>query len=308
MKCKKVVSLFLTLIMVIGMFIIPVNADSGIKVLLDGKELTFDVPPQLINSRTMVPMRKIFEAMGATVEWNGETQTVTATKDDITVIMQIDNTVIKVNGESISLDVPPQLVDSRTLVPARAVAESLKAKVDWNGETSTVIISTNDSVNAYSYLKAWLLENGEPNGSRIGISTTFRDLQIGDYDGYFDIIYEANSDSIYFSTWSQLSETEARSALIVLKDDPNHKYTYVTNENTKSGEMTHKIGGTINAPYYALNGPLAYDGYEGPKIHESEFAEISRAMIHIAVTCFGNFLILQVPELDISDFGFTCFE
>ncbi len=308
MKCKRVVSLFLTLIMVIGMFAIPVKADNDIKVLLDGQELNFDVPPQLINSRTMVPMRKIFEAMGATVDWNGNTQTVTAIKNDITVIMQIDNTVIKVNGENITLDVPPQLVDSRTLVPARAVAESLKAKVDWDGATSTVIISTYNSVNAYNYLKSWLLENGEANGSRIGVSTTFRELQIGDFDGYFDIKYEANSNSIYFSIWSQISETEARSALIVLKDEPNHKYTYVTNENTKAGEMTHKIGGTINAPYYMLKGPLAYEGYEGPKIHESEFAEISRAMIEIAVTCFGNFLILQVPELDISDFGFNCFE
>lgn len=142
MKCKRVVSLFLTLIMVIGMFAIPVNADSGIKVLLDGQELAFDVPPQLINSRTMVPMRKIFEAMGAVVDWNGDTQTVTATKEDITVIMQIDNTVIKVNDENIKLDVPPQLVDSRTLVPARAVAESLKAKVDWDGDTQTVIITS----------------------------------------------------------------------------------------------------------------------------------------------------------------------
>ena len=56
--------------------------------------------------------------------------------------MQIDNTVIKVNGENITLDVPPQLVDSRTLVPARAVAESLNAKVDWDGDTQTVIITS----------------------------------------------------------------------------------------------------------------------------------------------------------------------
>ena len=144
MKCKKVVSLLLTLIVVIGMFIIPVNADNGIKVLLDGQELAFDVPPQLINNRTMVPMRKIFESMGANVEWNGDTQTVTATKEDITVIMQIDNTVIIVNGESIILDVPPQLVESRTLVPARAVAESLNAKVDWDGATNTVYITSHN--------------------------------------------------------------------------------------------------------------------------------------------------------------------
>ena len=142
MKCKRLVSLFLALVMIVGMFSISVNAESEIKVLLDGNELAFDVPPQLINSRTMVPMRKIFEAMGATVDWNGDTQTVTATKEDITVVMQIDNTVIKVNDENITLDVPPQLVDNRTLVPARAVAESFKAKVDWDGNAQTVIITS----------------------------------------------------------------------------------------------------------------------------------------------------------------------
>ena len=118
MKKRKVVSLLLALVMTLSIFSISVFAENGIKVLLDGQELVFDVPAQLINNRTMVPMRKIFEAMGANVDWNGDTQTVTATKDDITVIMQIDNKVINVNGENITLDVPPQLVDSRTLVPA----------------------------------------------------------------------------------------------------------------------------------------------------------------------------------------------
>ncbi len=153
MKCKRVVSLFLTLVMVIGMFSIPVNAESEIKVLLDGQKLDFDVPPQLIDNRTMVPMRKIFEFMGASVEWDGDTQTVTATKGDITVIMQIDNNVINVSGEDITLDVPPQLADSRTLVPARAVAESLNAKVDWDGETATVIIKYKALQNEYTDMK-----------------------------------------------------------------------------------------------------------------------------------------------------------
>lgn len=142
MKCKRVAIILLALVTVVSTLSMQVFAENEIKVLLDGQELIFDVPPQLIDNRTMVPMRKIFEAMGANVDWNGDTQTVTATKDDITVIMQIDNKVIKVNGENITLDVPPQLVDSRTLVPARAVAESLNAKVDWDGTTSTVYITS----------------------------------------------------------------------------------------------------------------------------------------------------------------------
>jgi len=55
--------------------------------------------------------------------------------------MQVDNVVMKVNGEDIILDVPPQLIDSRALVPVRAVAEGLDAAVDWDGETQTVIIT-----------------------------------------------------------------------------------------------------------------------------------------------------------------------
>lgn len=141
---KKVLSMILVLVMVAGMFSIPVSAEMPIKVLLNGEELSFDVPPQLINDRTMVPMRKIFESMGATVEWEESTQTIYATKGDISITMQIDNTVIKVNNEEITLDVPPQLVDSRTLVPVRAVAESLQAKVEWDDPNQTVIITKED--------------------------------------------------------------------------------------------------------------------------------------------------------------------
>ncbi len=142
MKSKRLISLLLTCIMAISMVSMPVFAESEIKVLLDGQALEFDVPPQLIGDRTMVPMRKIFEAMGAVVYWDGETRTIIAVKNDVVMLMQIDNPVIHVNGESITLDVPPQLVDSRTLVPARVVAESLKAKVDWDGEARTVLIVT----------------------------------------------------------------------------------------------------------------------------------------------------------------------
>lgn len=142
MKIKRIVSLLLALVMIFGMISTQVCAESEITVLLDGEKLVFDVAPKLINNRTMVPMRKIFESMGAEVEWEAATQTITATKDDIVVVMQIGNNLINVNGKDIAFDVAPQLVDGRTLVPARAVAESLKAKVDWDGDTRTVIITS----------------------------------------------------------------------------------------------------------------------------------------------------------------------
>ena len=123
-------------------------AEPGIKVTLNGIELEFDVQPQLINDRTMVPMRKIFESMDTSVEWQEDTQTILAIKDDIVITMQIGNNVININGTDFELDVPPQLVNDRTLIPVRAIAESLEAQVDWDEDTQTVIITNEDTQTA----------------------------------------------------------------------------------------------------------------------------------------------------------------
>lgn len=142
---QKIVSGVIMVSVLASLLCFPVMADENITVLLNGEELEFDVPPQMIEDRTMVPMRKIFESLGAEIEWDDATQTVTAAQGDAVVIMQIGNAVISVNGTEIELDVPPQLVDDRTLVPVRAVAESLNAQVEWDDATQTVIITKEES-------------------------------------------------------------------------------------------------------------------------------------------------------------------
>ena len=134
----------LTAILLSAAMMMPaaVHCADDVKVMLDGNALSFDVPPQIISDRTFVPLRVIFEAMGAEVEWNGETRTVSAVKGETTVEMTIDNNVIKVSGKEVTLDVAPQIVDDRTLVPARAVAESFGATVGWDGDTRTVTITS----------------------------------------------------------------------------------------------------------------------------------------------------------------------
>jgi len=112
-----------------------------IKVIVNGVTLTFDQPPVIENGRTLVPLRAIFEALGATVDWNQSTQTVTAVKDDITISLTIGSSILTRNGQNITLDVPAQLVGGRTLVPARAVAESFGAEVGWDQPTRTVTIT-----------------------------------------------------------------------------------------------------------------------------------------------------------------------
>jgi len=122
------------------------EADNGeIKVILNGEKLAFDVPPIIEGGRTLVPMRKIFEAFGSTVDWEDSSKTITASLGDIVIIMQIGNPEIIVNDKKVTLDVPPMIYNDRTLVPVRAVAESFNCQVDWVESTRSVIITKEEN-------------------------------------------------------------------------------------------------------------------------------------------------------------------
>ena len=169
---KKILCGVLSATMLITSAVIPVMAENDIQVKLDGKTLSFDVPPQIINDRTMVPLRAIFEALGATVDWNQETKTVTSTKGDTTIKLTIDSNTMYVNDNTVTLDSPACVVNDRTLVPVRAISEAYNTKVDWNGDTRTVVISSNTVTatvppeitnTAFSKVKDYIIKNGTQN-------------------------------------------------------------------------------------------------------------------------------------------------
>ncbi len=111
-----------------------------IVVTLNNNILTFDQPPVIINDRTLVPLRAIFEALGADVKWNPNTRTVSATRGDIKISLVVDTKILTKNGKNIEIDVPATIVNDRTMVPARAISEALGASVDWDPFTRTVLI------------------------------------------------------------------------------------------------------------------------------------------------------------------------
>ena len=141
---KKTLKFSITLLIIIGILIsvISVNASEQVKVKIDNNEISFDVPPQLIGGRTMVPLRAIFEALGATVQWDDSTQTVVAYNEVSIVKATINNNIMTVNNIEKTMDVAPMLVDGRTLVPARFVAEAFNCGVNWNADEWTVYITT----------------------------------------------------------------------------------------------------------------------------------------------------------------------
>ncbi len=110
------------------------------------------VEAQIINSRTMVPLRKIFEVLDCSVDWDEPTKTVTATKKNMSIILQIGNKEAKLidnttkKEQIFELDSEPVIVSNRTLVPFRFIGESLGMTVAWDADTSTAIIIDFDSL------------------------------------------------------------------------------------------------------------------------------------------------------------------
>lgn len=139
---KKILAAMLSLVMLLSVTWIPASADAEISVYLDGTKIEFDVKPQIINNRTMVPIRAIFEKMGAIVDWDQSTSTAISTKNDTVVRMTVDSTNMYVNDQLVQMDVSPVVIDGRTLAPARFVAEAFGATVDWDQINSAVIISS----------------------------------------------------------------------------------------------------------------------------------------------------------------------
>ena len=106
----------------------------------DGNILGFDVPPIIEDSSTLVPMRFLFEQMGADVEWDSETQTATATLDNTVVTFSIDNINAEVNKTSATMDVPARLINGKTMVPLRFLSENMGYDVDWDADSRTAIV------------------------------------------------------------------------------------------------------------------------------------------------------------------------
>lgn len=118
-----------------------VTSAGAVSLYIDNQKLETDVPPQIINDRTMVPIGHIFTALGATVTWDDATKTATGVKDDTTIVIQIDNHTAYVNGEAVTLDSPAVIVDSRTMVPAAFVSQALGCDVTWDGNTQTAAVA-----------------------------------------------------------------------------------------------------------------------------------------------------------------------
>lgn len=138
---KKLISLLMMVILAVSSVTYASAAADEITVYLENNKIESDTQPQTINSRTMVPIRAIFEAMGAAVEWDAETQTAICTKGGTIVKMTVNSETEYINDTAYTMDAAPVIIYGRTLAPARYVAEAFGYFVSWDEKTKSVLIS-----------------------------------------------------------------------------------------------------------------------------------------------------------------------
>ncbi len=143
---KKPAALILAGIMALSA--VPAFGADEIPVYVDGEALIFDQPPVIKENRTLVPMRVIFEALGAEVEWSSEDRKVSASWKDGGLELIIGNDEIRLaSGKVIKLDVPAQIINSRTMVPLRAVSEAMGKDVNWDPDAREIYIEKDFKAN-----------------------------------------------------------------------------------------------------------------------------------------------------------------
>ena len=147
MKLKKLSAVLIILILIMPLSVF--GANDKITVRVSGEKVIFDVEPEIIDGRTMVPVRAIFEAMGASVSWDEASGTVFAEKLGKTVEFKIGEKEADYSGKKVIMDVPAMIMGGRTLVPARYSAEGMGYKVSWDGETKTVTVSHDAELISY---------------------------------------------------------------------------------------------------------------------------------------------------------------
>ncbi len=119
-----------------------------LRVIVDGSPVHFEgMGPVQVEGHILVPVRGVLEKLGAEVAWMPESQTVVASTGKMEIVLHIRDTQAKVNGKTVEMDTPAQVLSGHTMVPLRFLSESLGADVRWDDASRTVIIVSHNRQN-----------------------------------------------------------------------------------------------------------------------------------------------------------------
>ena len=309
---------------------------NDITVTYDGEKISFDVQPEIVDDRVMVPMRTIFETFGAKVKWDSDTQTITAKKKSKTIQMTIGSSDMTKNDETYSFDVSPIIEDGRTLVPIRAISDMLGLDVEWNEKNNTVTITTpqDDEDESWKNNTGTVdLDNVEVTGDGISVSDNIITISKG---GDFEVTGTLDDGQIVIDTeekvklrLSGMSLTNKNGSAVYVKNadkayitlTDNTENTLTDGENYTSGDENEKgcitsrdnleikgsgslsVNGNYNHGIFSSNSIEIGNGNitvnaKNDGIHANDTLAISGGTVNVTAEGDG----LQAEEiLDISD-------
>ncbi len=309
---------------------------NDITVTYDGENISFDVQPEIVDDRVMVPMRTIFETFGAKVKWDSDTQTITAKKKSKTIQMTIGSSDMTKNDETYSFDVSPIIEDGRTLVPIRAISDMLGLDVEWNEKNNTVTITTpqDDEDESWKNNTGTVdLDNVEVTGDGISVSDNIITISKG---GDFEVTGTLDDGQIVIDTeekvklrLSGMSLTNKNGSAVYVKNadkayitlTDNTENTLTDGENYTSGDENEKgcitsrdnleikgsgslsVNGNYNHGIFSSNSIEIGNGNitvnaKNDGIHANDTLAISGGTVNVTAEGDG----LQAEEiLDISD-------
>lgn len=234
-KFKKYL-LSLTVILTMVAPCLNVFGADPVYVKLNGVSINYtDAQPQIMNQRAMVPFRQTAETLGATVEWNKETETATLRKGDRVVVHTMRSSVITVNGKASTFDTPSSVIQNRTMMPVRMLSEALGNPVTWDNSTRTVNIIADEPVVVSLVPDKTTINSGEKINIAVTATSTTDRIKILDVNDNNSIIAEANTYSanadgtrLFSVPWTP---SVSKSTFKTLKAVPGNLSTYNQSES-----------------------------------------------------------------------------
>lgn len=249
---KKAICVMLMIALICTMYVPYVFGASDIKLYVMQKEISFDTPPMIVNSRTLVPVRAVFTGLDAEVEWDGNNKVVTVEKDKTNISFKVGSEYATVNSSSKKLDAAPVIVNDRCMIPIRFVSENLGYDVLWDADERAVHV--NEKKKELSNVKKI---NVVKNSTNNAVSITFDNIAkasvmtlenpfriVADFENSALSMGDGNSkvDSGYIKEvrWAK-HDDDCR---IVIECSANQPYEISTNDDVysiKVGNASSKI-------------------------------------------------------------------
>lgn len=270
-----------------------------IMVYADGQNIAFDVKPELLNNRTMVPVRKTIEFLGAKVFWDNTNQEILIKKDNEEVLLTIGDKAVLKDGKQLTLDSAPYVENGRTLVPLRFLSEAFGYHVDWDQQIFSVIINTtSEYIYPQDRIKIPVLmyhhfEEGK-NVSTIVSPTNFaKQMEMLKEEGFTTI---NDHDLIAFMNGEK---TLPKKPIMITMDDgyrSNYVHAYPVLKKLNMKATIYTIVSRHEDPYASYYPRFTWE--EGKEMYESGLIEIQShtyKMHKKAPTHHGNRALVTNP-------------